>query len=368
MKQKILMTASTWSHIRSFHLPYLREFQSLGWETHVGCPGIPADAPQTDETIELPFEKKMSAPANFRAARMLRGKIRAEQYDLIIAHTTLAAFFTRLALKGMKNRPRLVNVVHGYLFDDDSSALKRSALLMAERLTAPETDLLLAMNRYDFDLAKRHRLGKAVAMIPGVGVDFARLDAAAPSDGATLRAELGIAENDFVLLYAAEFSANKSQRVLIEAMTKLPQNAVLVLCGTGKELGSCRALAENLGLGERVRFPGHVSDMARWYRMADVAVTASRKEGLPFNVMESMHCGIPVVASAVKGHTDLITDGVTGLLYPYGDAEACAAQIGRLLKDAALRQKLGEQAREHVAPYGLETVLPQVMELYCAAV
>lgn len=112
MKRKLLMTASTYSHIRNFHLPYLREFQRLGWETHVGCRGIPMDAPYIDEAIELPFEKRMQSRENLRAARLLRGKVASGRYDLIITHTSLAAFFIRLAVKGLKNRPKVINVVH----------------------------------------------------------------------------------------------------------------------------------------------------------------------------------------------------------------------------------------------------------------
>ena len=364
--KKLLMTASVYIHIRNFHLPYLREFQRLGWETHVACADAPDDVPFADRVIRLPLDKRMSAPGNFRAAKRLRTLVRDERYDLIIAHTVLAAFFTRLAVKGMKDRPPVINVVHGYLFDDDTPAPKRSILLAAERLTAPETDLLLTMNGWDCAAAKKYRLGKQVHEIPGLGVDFSRFDAAAAADGAALRARLGIPEDAFVLLYPAEFSARKSQHVLIEAMQTLPERAMLVLCGAGAELEANRALAKRLGLAERVRFPGQIAEMAPWYRMADAAVSASRIEGLPFNVMEAMYSGVPVAASAVKGHVDLIADGETGLLYPYGDAEKCADCIRRLMEHGALREALAERAKAHVLQYRLDRVFPILMREYTA--
>ena len=359
------MTASTWSHIRSFHLPYLREFQNRGWTTHVGCAGLPEELPAcVDRGMELPFEKTMLAQANFRAVVMLRRQIKSENYDLIVTHTALAAFFTRLAVKGLKHRPKLINVVHGYLFDDDTPALKRGILLEAERLTAPETDLLLTMNEWDHEAAKKYRLGKRVGKIPGIGVDFSRLDTAAPEDGAALRRELGIPADAFVLIYPAEFSGRKSQQVLIRAMGMLPERAVLVLPGSGALLEECRALAQGLALGRRVLFPGYITDMAPWYRMADAAVTASRSEGLPFNVMEAMYCGLPVAASAVKGHTDLIEDGVSGLLYPYGDAEKCAECVRRVMEDEALRERMKAEAGAAVRAYELYRVLPTVLAGY----
>ena len=364
MKQKILMTASTYGHIRNFHLPYLREFQRLGWETHVGCRGIPADAPYIDKAIELPFEKRMQSLENLRAARLLRGRIASGHYGLIIAHTALAAFFTRLAVKGLRDRPRLIDVVHGYLFDDDTPAIKKRLLLGAERLTAPETDLLITMNRWDHATANQCKLGKQVEQIPGIGVDFSQLDGSTTSDGARLRKERGVPRDAFVVLYAAEFSKRKSQDVLIRTMQYLPESVVLVLCGAGVTLEGCKALAGKLDVSDRVLFPGQITNMGAWYRMADAAVTASRSEGLPFNVMEAMHMGLPVVASAVKGHTDLIKDGETGLLYPYGDAKSCASQIKRVMENVTLRERLRESAKASVERYALEPVLPQVMEQY----
>lgn len=362
--KKVLFTASTCSHILNFHLPYLKYFKDSGWAVHVGCAGAVDTIPGADEVIELPFEKKMSAPGNFKAAAALRKKVRAEKYDLITTHTTLAAFFTRLALWGMRKRPRVVNMVHGYLFDADTPALKRWVLLTAERLVAPQTDLLLTMNQWDFQEAKRRALGKRVDFVPGIGVDFEAKRWGTAEDRADLRGELGISSEAFVLIYAAEFSKRKSQGVLIRAMQRLPEEVTLVLPGQGVLQEECRALAQELGVAHRIIMPGYVRDMSRWYAVADAAVSASRSEGLPFNIMEAMYAGLPVVASAVKGHTDLICEGVTGLLYPYGDEATCAKQVLRLLESATYRNSLVKEAKENVKQYVLQAVLPAVTKQY----
>lgn len=65
-------------------------------------------------------------------------------------------------------------------FDDATPLLKKSILLAAERLTAPQTDLLLTMNQWDFDAARRYRLGARVEGIPGIGVDFSAFSALTP--------------------------------------------------------------------------------------------------------------------------------------------------------------------------------------------
>ena len=368
MEHRVLFTASTASHIRHFHLPYLRDFQERGWTVHVACGGCDGAIPYADEVLSLPLEKRMSAPANFRAALLLRRKIARERYDLVICHTSLAAFFTRLAVRGMRDRPAVINMVHGYLFDDETPALKRQLLLTAERLMAPCTDLVLTMNRWDDQIAHREHLGARVAYVPGVGVDFSRLQPVPPSARKALRQTYGIPQEAFVLFYAAEFSARKSQSVLIRAMAQLPKQVVLVLAGDGALLAQCQELARSCGVADRVIFPGYQSDVGLWYGTADAAVSASRSEGLPFNIMEALYAGLPVVASAVKGHTDLIVHGETGLLYPYGDSGAFARQVQTLLDDPALRERLGRSGAAAVRPYGLEAVLPQVVARYHALV
>lgn len=105
MMHRILFTASTFSHIRTFHLPYLRAFRALGWEVDVACGGTPPDLPDADRVIALPFEKRMSSPANFRAQTRLRRLMRQQAYTLVITHTSLAAFFTRRAAAGVHPRP-----------------------------------------------------------------------------------------------------------------------------------------------------------------------------------------------------------------------------------------------------------------------
>ena len=383
MQKKVLFTASTFSHILNFHLPYLAQFKRLGWQVHVACGGAPAaglpEIPGADAVFSLPLQKKMLAAGNFRAARLLRQKIAAEKYALISTHTSLAAFFTRWAMPA--SRPLLLNMVHGYLFDDQTPALKKTVLLTAEKLTAGCTDLLLTMNRWDLTAAQKHHLGRQIDFIPGIGVDFARFADFTTGDGVaasqSLRNQLGLRPQDWLLVYAAEFSGRKSQVVLLRALAELPRimadelpgRVVLLLAGQGDKLAECKQLAAQLGLlaeGGPVRavFPGQCNDMPLWYAAADAAVSASRSEGLPFNIMEAMYAGLPVVASAVKGHVDLLQQEESGLLYPYGDAHACAVLLARLWQEPGLAERLGQNARRQVQQYGLEQVFPQVWAQY----
>lgn len=349
---RVLITASTFSHIVSFHLPYIRRFKELGWEVHIACGIAPRDIPGADRIIQLPLEKKLAAPANLRASAILRQLMRENAYDLVLTHTSLAAFFTRFAELGLHQHPPTVNVVHGYLFDDNTPPLKAALLRSAEHLTAPVTDLLLTMNRYDYDWAVSHHAGKMVHMIPGIGVP-------------DLSADSSVTEHEgFVLIYPAEFSERKNQSMLIRAMQLLPDCVKLVLPGSGALLDECRELSEHLGVSKRVYFPGHVDNVRELLCSSDAAVTASRSEGLPFNVMEAMQCALPVIASDVKGNTDLVQDGVTGLLFPFNDEAVFAQCVKRLMEDRATAAQMGQNGRAAVGKYELDNVLDMVMAEY----
>lgn len=361
---RILFVASTFSHIRNFHLPYLKALTEQGLEVDVACGGAEMELPHARKLYPISLEKSMASPKNVTATLRLRRLIRENRYQLISCHTALASFFVRLAVMGMRHRPKVVSICHGYLFDQDTSALKRLVLSTAEAVTAPVTDLLLTMNQWDTQYAAAHKLGKKVAYIPGMGIDPQKLPAVPPERGAQLRNDLELPEDAFVLLFAGEFSHRKSQPVLLEALAQLPEQVYLLLPGQGSELEACQQLAQQLGVAHRVRFPGQVSDMPTWYAACDTVVSASRIEGLPFNLMEAMYYGRPIVASDVKGHHDLLAPNQAGLLYPYGDAAACAQQIRDLLAQPQLRQALSTTARQAVTPYLLPTVLPQVMGQY----
>lgn len=367
-EKKVLYVASSFGHLASFHQPYMEWFRQQGWTVHAAAGGEPCKLPGVSRYIALPFEKSMISPQNLAAARALRQLVRREHYRMLSLHTSLAAYFARLALLSMgKRRPVVMNTVHGYLFDKDTPRAKRSLLLGAERMTAPVTDWLLTMNRQDTGIAQRYGLGKTIVPTGGMGVDLARFRQPTPAGREEARARLGIRPAEVAMVYAAEFSGRKNQAMLIEAMRSLPENTVLLLPGRGANREQCRRLAREAGVRERVHFPGFVQGMEDYYHAADICVSASRIEGLPFNVMEAMACGLPVIASDIKGHQDLVRDGENGLLYPFGDGKAFAAAVKRLL-DPAERRRMGGNARQSVQRFGRDTVFPELTAIYEKAV
>lgn len=355
--KKVLITASSFSHIVSFHLPYLRGFRERGWEVHLCCGGELKEIDCADRLFRAPFTKSMVSPANLKASRMVHQLCKENDYDLLITHTSLAAFFTRLGTFALKKRPKVINVVHGYLFDDSDSLRRRLVMQGAERFLAGHTDLVLTMNEYDARWAKSHRAAAQIRSIHGMGV------AVTPCESAK-RAELGLREDDYVMIFPAEFSPRKNQAVLIRALAELPSRVKLLLPGQGELLESCKALSKELGVEDRVIFPGFVNGIGSLLSISDLAVSSSRYEGLPFNIMEAMAYGLPRVVSDVKGNQDLVEDGVSGFVCPYDDAPAFAAAVRKLLDDPALQQSMGRKSREDFEAYRLENVFPEVMEAY----
>lgn len=362
MEKKVLYVAAAYRFLQHSHRPYLAFLRQQDWTVHVACAGAEAGIPEACCMVETPFRKSMAAPANLSVSFHLRRLIRRERYELVIVHTALAAFFTRLAVMGMKDRPKVINVVYGYLFGEETSLPRRILMLAAEKLTAPVTDLLLTMNRDDWDLSRKYCLGQRIGFVPGIGLDPESLSRPDMKTVRKLRRNLRIPANAYVLLYAAEFSQRKDQQTLLRALKKLPERVVLLLPGDGELLPQCRRLAKKLGIANRVWFPGRVNDIGRWYALADCVVSSSRREGLPFHILEPMVLGIPVVATDARGSRDLIEHRETGLLYPAGDWEACAGQIRTIMTMDT--KKMTDNARQKAEAYLLPRVLPQVTEKY----
>ena len=372
--RKVLYAASTFGHLRSFHLPYIEALRADGFDVTLLAGGDPVAAgmPQGVRCIPADFVKSMSSPRNFAVAREVSRLQLRERFDIVLTHTSLAAFFVRLGILGAVQRdkgarPRVVNTVHGYLFDADASFPRRAALLAAERLCAGVTDQIVVMNRQDAIIAREHRLWRGQGVeTPGMGVVLDGLHPASACERASARRALGMRDDAFVCLCVAEFSQRKNQRLLIEALPNLSERVILALPGKGSEQQACLNLARELGVEGRVSMPGHLdaAGLALWRAASDVCVSASRYEGLPFHVVEAFACGLPAVLSSVKGHVDLVDPSVNGLLFNQGDAAGFCSCVERLLADPALLVEMGEHAVATSARYSLSHVFKPLLAVY----
>ena len=255
---------------------------------------------------------------------MIKKELKINSYDAVVLNTSLASFHTRLALG--KARPRVINIVHGYLFPLKASGgilsrIKRRMLLLAERLVAKRTDAIIVMNSEDYEIAKRYSLTSGeISLCQGMGVP----EGAPRSDRDTLRDELGMAGR-FIILFAGELSKRKNQAYLISLMPKIieaKENAELWLLGEGDEENNLRALAKELNVSDKVRLLGRKENVRDYMLACDTYASASKSEGLPFNIIEAMSVGAYTVCSAVKGHTDALRSGGGELFEPSDENQA----------------------------------------------
>ena len=170
------------------------------------------------------------------------------------------------------------------------------------------------------------------------------------------------------IITVANLRPEKNHELLLRAAAGLVRrfpDLRLQFVGDGPRRGALAALAQSLGLERHVEFLGHRDDVADLLAAADIFVLPSRSEALPNSVLEAMAAGLPVVASAVGGLTDVIDDGRTGALVPPDDPVALATAMQRILEHPRLADTLGTNAREAViGRYSFDRMANEFEALY----
>jgi glycosyltransferase involved in cell wall biosynthesis len=165
-----------------------------------------------------------------------------------------------------------------------------------------------------------------------------------------VRRELGVAEDEAVILAVGRVSQEKGHADLIRAaaalsgMPGVPRFRV-VLVGDGPERERLAQLAAQLGIEKRMAFAGFQRDTKPYYAMATLVAVPSYSEGSPNVVLEAMAAGLPIAANAVGGVPEILEENVTGLMVPPRNPEAMAKAILQILSDEELRRRLGAAAR-----------------------
>ena len=315
---KILYVASNMQHINNFHIPYIEKLRSEGHTVKVMATGEGAD-------FDLPFVKKMLSPRNLLTQRKIRRIVIDEGFDSVILNTSLAAFHVRMALP-KKNRPRVLNIVHGYLFHEKDKGLKKKVLLACEKMLKSKTDAIAVMNAEDERIARENSLTSGeIIMTRGMGARVA--EESFPRESVR---RYSSTEGKFLLTFVGELSDRKNQRFLISALPEIKiaiPTAELLFLGEGGIEKQLKEIAESLNISSAVHFMGRKSNPCDFIRATDLYVTASEIEGMPFNVIEALGCAVPILASDIKGHTDLIEDGEEGYLYERGNVADFVAKV-----------------------------------------
>ena len=372
MKKVLFVATVVKTHIMEFHIPYLKMFKEMGWETAVAARNDyedPADCviPYCDTYYNIPFERNPLKPGNLKAYKELKHIIDEGEYDIIHCHTPVGAMLTRLAAKqARKKGTKVFYTAHGFHFYKGAPAINWILYYPVEKWLSRYTDVLITINKEDYERAKTFKAGK-VCYVPGVGIDLKKFNAGYVNKEQK-RKEIGVSADDFVLLSVGELIPRKNHEVVIRALSVLKQLDKLnhieyVICGRGSYEADLRKLAEGLDVADHVHFLGYRNDISEICNCADLFVFMPHQEGLPVALMEAMACGLPAVCSNIRGNTDLIEDGVTGLL-ANNTPEEVAQSISKMKSDTALRNRVASAALQKIKQFDLSSVEDEMSKIY----
>jgi len=170
----------------------------------------------------------------------------------------------------------------------------------------------------------------------------------------------------WVRAFDATYNPQMAIRVLHLLADKYPQ-AALCMVGPDKDgsMNSCRQLAQELGIADRVQFTGRLTKR-EWIELSsdyDLFINTTNFDNTPVSVIEAMALGLPVVSTNVGGMPFLLEDGTTGLLSPKEDAVAFTAQVRKLLEERGLAGGISRYARQITENFGWERVMPLWVEI-----
>lgn len=283
--------------------------------------------------------------------------LKRERPDVLHAHLPHAAWLCRWS-RLVAAVPVVIDTLHS---SSTGKAGRRLGYAFSRWLPDHVTAVshATAVSHLAAGMVRKERLS-----ILGNGID---VEAWAPEIQArtTARQQLGLTD-EFVWMAVGRLEAVKDYPTLLRAMARAPENARLLVLGTGPREAELTRLAAQLGLKQRVRFMGFEPNVERWMQAADGFVLSSRYEGLPMVLLEAGACGVPAVATDVPGTREVVVDGVNGWLARAADPISLAESMTKLSQmPLEERYAMGECARRRVIKeFSMEIVLNEWERLY----
>jgi glycosyltransferase involved in cell wall biosynthesis len=289
------------------------------------------------------------------ALRRLRSEI-----DLVHTHQGLwEAVATGLARPLLAGRPTLVQPASsGYYGEADElrrtrgSGLLRRAILANTAFAAISAEIQRQWR--DLGVAE----ARMIRMASGVDAERFR-----PGPSA-VEAELLPRPR---AVFTGRLHPQKNLPLLLEAWTEVARRspANLILVGPGNDRRNLVAMADSLGIADRVQFTGAVDNPAEYLRAADLFVLPSVAEGMSNSLLEAMATGLPCVVSSIAGNTDLINDGLNGRLVGEPTAASWSKTLLELVENPAEARQLGDAARRRIdEEFALPVVVDRYLDLY----
>ena len=309
--KKVLFTATVDSHILQFHLPYLKWFKEQGYEVHVATNGD-EKIPYCDVKHKITFERSPVKTNNINAIFKLKKIIEKEEFQIIHTHTPMGSVVTRLAAKNArkKYKTRVIYTAHGFHFFKGAPLINWIVFYPIEKYLSKYTDCLITINEEDYNLAKAKFKAKKIELVNGVGVDENKFDfKMSDEEKHELRQNLGLKDNDFVIIYVAELSKRKNQGMLIKTVKKLidegKDNIKVILPGIDSRNGYYQEMTKKLEIEKNIKFLGYRKDIPKLLKISNLYVSTAKQEGLPVNIIEAMFSGLPIIATDCRGNRDV---------------------------------------------------------------
>lgn len=367
--KKILFAANMESFYTKFLIPQLKYFKENGYEVHIASKREGLEIPWCDKNFDVNFARGFNLKENIESYKQMKKILTENEYDIISCHTPFGGAITRLAARNCKlKNTKIVYMAHGFHFYKGCGLLNWLLFYTAEKYLAKFTDAVITINMEDYEIAKK-KFKTDVKYVPGVGLDTEKFNFKMTSaEKIELRKSLGLKKDDFVMIYAAELLPRKRQEWLIHSLEKLLKenpNYHVLLPGKDSVNGKYHELAKSLGLSEQIHFLGFRSDIPKLLNISDIAISTSKQEGLPVNIMEAIYCNLPVVATDCRGNRDLIKNGKNGFVVSIDDKEEFSKKIAYYAKlDKSKKEKIKEYNKKFVEKFLLENVIDEVVKIY----
>ncbi|MEU8587045.1 glycosyltransferase [Streptomyces sp. NPDC048664] len=298
---------------------------------------------------------------DLRALAALTAAMREFRPHIVHTHTAKAGALGRVAAR-LARVPACVHTFHGHLLQGYFSPAKTRVLVQAERGLAAVTDRLVAVGagvRDDLLAAGIGRARQYSVIPPGT-------TSAVPPPRSEARARLGLPEEGPVVAFVGRLTRIKRPDrflAVARAVRRAVPDARFAVCGDGDLYGELAAAAD---LRDHLCLLGWRPDVETVYAASDLVLLTSDNEGMPVSLIEAGLAGLPSVATNVGSVSEVVQDGRTGLLAA-PDAGELARHTVRLLGDAALRHRMGEQARAHTeSRFGAERLVRDTHDLYAS--
>ncbi len=299
---------------------------------------------------------KMKSIFDIKGAFQIAKYCKKNNIDIIHTHFLRESYLAVLS-KIFNPRIKVVWTMH-FIYE------KSSLLRFLNRLFSIFTDKIICVSNAVKNALVLEKISekKTITIYNGVDTEYFK-----PGIGHGVRNELGIKEDELMLITAARFQEAKGHDFLIESLIEFKKHKVKfksVLVGDGEEKEKIENKVDRLGLKEEVIILGYREDIPRLLSASDIYLSPSVSEAISFSILEALSSEVPVVATEVGGVPEILKDTNCGILVPYGDKEAFSNGIYDLYKSHNYMnmKKIGRKLV--IEKFSMDSMIDKTYNLY----